>query len=419
MNIANIPTNKIIIDSRTQPRAIIDEYVVNEYRLDMNGGDDFPPLMVFGENGSYYLADGWHRLLAAKQLNRESISCAIKPGGLREAILYSVAANADHGKRRTNGDKRRSVKKLLSDPEWAQWSDREIARRCHVSQPFVSKLRPTLSDNGYQIERKAKRSDTVYTMDTSNIGKSHSIVECEKCHKPYDSLSSNQCPYCTYTLDQRIEYLNSQNEKSQEPKYNPLNYQLITCPVDELSAHIEPDSVDAIITDPPYPKEYIYTYEQLAETASVVLKPGGVLVAMAGHPYIDTLIELMKQHLKFHWLGCYYMPTGHHASLPYYSVSVYWKPLLIFSKGDWPKTLTFRDVYINDAADKQYHEWGQGVSGFRSLVNGFTKPNDTVLDPFVGGGTTAIAALEAGRYFIGSDISDEEVGKTHARLRRG
>ena len=398
MEIETVDIDKIVTDKRTQPRAVIDEYVVNEYRLDMAGGDDFPPLMVFGENGSYYLADGWHRLLAAKQLSRDKIECAVKPGGLREAILYSVAANADHGKRRTNGDKTRAVKKLLLDPEWSQWSDREIARRCRVDHGMVGKLRPSLVENASERKYTTKHGTTA-VMKTENIGKPQ-----EPEHEP---PTENH-----YTLSMP-------EVMPAEPKYNPLNYQLITCPVDELSAHIEPDSVDAIITDPPYPKEYIYTYEQLAEAASIVLKPSGVLVAMAGHPYIDTLIELMKQHLNYHWLGCYYMPSGHHASLPYYSVSVYWKPLLIFSKGDWPKTLTFRDVYINDDADKQYHEWGQGVSGFKALVNGFTKPNQTVLDPFVGGGTTAIAALEAGRYFIGSDISNDEVEKTRARLRRG
>ena len=39
----------------------------------------------------------------------------------------------------------------------------------------------------------------------------------------------------------------------------------------------------------------------------------------------------------------------------------------------------------------------------------FTKPDDVVLDPFVGSGTTAIAAIRAGRRYIGIDISDDYV----------
>ncbi len=39
----------------------------------------------------------------------------------------------------------------------------------------------------------------------------------------------------------------------------------------------------------------------------------------------------------------------------------------------------------------------------------FTKPGDVVLDPFVGSGTTAIAAKRAGRHYIGLEISPEYV----------
>lgn len=62
---------------------------------------------------------------------------------MRDAILFSVGVNSSHGLRRTNADKRRSVMRLLDDAEWSTWSDREIARRCGVSQPFVGNLRPS------------------------------------------------------------------------------------------------------------------------------------------------------------------------------------------------------------------------------------------------------------------------------------
>jgi len=387
MELIKLDIGSITQDPRTQPRAIIDEYIVNEYRLDMMAGDQFPPLVVFSENGKHYLADGWHRLAAAKQIGATDIDCAVKAGTIRDAILYSCSVNAGHGKRRTNGDKERAVKKLLNDPEWVQWNDHEIARRCNVTHPFVGKLRSSLVTVTSEKKYITKHG-TVATMKTGKIGK----------------------PKTETVLLLPLEPVPA------KPKYDPLNYRVFTSPVNSLTDHLQPATIDAIITDPPYPKEYIYTFEQLAEQAKTLLKPGGVLVAMAGHLHINTLIDLMTPHLKFHWLGCYYMPTGSHASLPTYSVSVYWKPLLIFSNGKWPKTCTFRDVIINDEADKKYHEWGQGISGFRRIVEAFTMPNDTVLDPFVGGGTTAIAALDAGRYFIGSDISQEEVSLTLARL---
>lgn len=42
----------------------------------------------------------------------------------------------------------------------------------------------------------------------------------------------------------------------------------------------------------------------------------------------------------------------------------------------------------------------------RTVINSFSKPDDWILDPFVGGGTSAVEALVAKRNFIGTDIND-------------
>lgn len=47
----------------------------------------------------------------------------------------------------------------------------------------------------------------------------------------------------------------------------------------------------------------------------------------------------------------------------------------------------------------------------------FTKSNDIVLDPFMGSGTTALAAIQLGRSFVGIDMSEEYVEV--ARQRTG
>jgi hypothetical protein len=68
--------------------------------------------------------------------------CEIRQGSLRDAILFACGANAVHGLRRTNKDKRRAVRTLLKDPEWSQWTDVEIARRCAVDPKTVAAHRP-------------------------------------------------------------------------------------------------------------------------------------------------------------------------------------------------------------------------------------------------------------------------------------
>jgi hypothetical protein len=47
----------------------------------------------------------------------------------------------------------------------------------------------------------------------------------------------------------------------------------------------------------------------------------------------------------------------------------------------------------------------------------FSFPGDLVADPFVGSGTTAVAALTRGRRFVGSDLDPESVALTRARTR--
>jgi len=69
----------------------------------------------------------------------------VKQGTERDAILYSVGANATHGMRRTNADKRRAVMRLLEDEEWGKWSDGEIARRCGVTRQTVTNHRASLA----------------------------------------------------------------------------------------------------------------------------------------------------------------------------------------------------------------------------------------------------------------------------------
>jgi len=59
-------------------------------------------------------------------------------------MLLSIEANVRHGLRLGNEDKRKAVARLLADAEWRKWSDREIARRCHVGHPLVAQLRGKL-----------------------------------------------------------------------------------------------------------------------------------------------------------------------------------------------------------------------------------------------------------------------------------
>ena len=157
----NLSLEKIKIDGGTQSRAKIDQDVVAEYADNMRDGAKFPAVIVFHDGAEYFLADGFHRYFAAKKAGSPGIKCDVREGTLRDAILYSFGANADHGLRRTPADKRKAVIAMLSDIEWQDWSDREIARQCCVSHPFVAAIRKELGAE--KTETKFKQGGKVTT----------------------------------------------------------------------------------------------------------------------------------------------------------------------------------------------------------------------------------------------------------------
>lgn len=176
-----VPLASIVNDGGTQMRAALSADTITDYEAVLAEADawPFPPVVVFYDGAKYWLADGFHRLNAAHRSGKfTEIPADVRAGTQRDAILHAAGANAAHGLRRTNADKRRSVEVLLRDEEWSKWSKREIARRCGVSDVFVADvlkdIQKELSANGLRIDdspqRTVQRNGTTYQQNTANIG---------------------------------------------------------------------------------------------------------------------------------------------------------------------------------------------------------------------------------------------------------
>jgi len=186
----------------------------------------------------------------------------------------------------------------------------------------------------------------------------------------------------------------------------------------DVAQKLEPESIAAIITDPPYPREYLHLYGLLAEQAARLLKPGGCLLAMAGQSYLPEILNLMTPHLNYHWTISYDTPGGQSPQIWPRKVNAFWKPILWFVKGeyagDWHGDKIKSNVNDND---KRFHGWGQSESGIGKLVYEFA-PDGTMLDPFVGGGTMAAICYRLRKPFVGIDIDPEAIETTQARVLR-
>ena len=75
----------------------------------------------------------------------------------------------------------------------------------------------------------------------------------------------------------------------------------------DLSRKINDESIDIIITDPPYPYEFINLWSDLAEIASRILKPSGFVIAYTGKLYLLEVMNRLGEHLEYYWMMSYKM----------------------------------------------------------------------------------------------------------------
>ena len=195
------------------------------------------------------------------------------------------------------------------------------------------------------------------------------------------------------------------------------DYELYLSDISKGTKEIKDASVDVIITDPPYPEDFLPVFSDLSKVAARVLRPGGACLVMSGQSFLPDVIGRLSEHLNYHWMLGYLTPGGQSVQLWDRHVNTFWKPVLWFVKGEYDGRWT-GDVFKSDINDndKRFHEWGQSESGMARLVEAFSQETETVLDPFLGGGATALAALTRNRRFIGADISQEAIDTTLRRL---
>lgn len=181
---------------------------------------------------------------------------------------------------------------------------------------------------------------------------------------------------------------------------------------------IAAESVDWIVTDPPYEKEAIGLYAGLRDFALKVLRPGGGLLVMTGQSYLPEVFScLLGCGLTYQWTLAYLTPGGQSSQLWRQKINTFWKPVLWYAKGKhaggWAGDVVKSAVNDND---KRYHQWGQSESGLGDLLNRFTKKGDLICDPFMGGGTTGLAALKGGRRFFGIELNQRSFRVAKRRL---
>lgn len=146
MQLQEIPLAQINVYGGTQARLKTNDDAIESYADEMTQGALFPPIQVYFDGTTYWLADGFHRYLAAKRIERPAITAEVQPGGRADALRHALGANATNGVYRNNADKRNAVEIALE--EWPDRANPYLAEICKVSTDLVRRTRAALTQAG-------------------------------------------------------------------------------------------------------------------------------------------------------------------------------------------------------------------------------------------------------------------------------
>ncbi len=193
---------------------------------------------------------------------------------------------------------------------------------------------------------------------------------------------------------------------------------LYHCPLQKLEevGSVLPDSVHLLATDVPYGGDFLPDLEDLAKLAARILVPGGLFVTYYGHRFLFDAGDILRKHLTYCWVGDSTWAKSGNINYQL-NVTSKWKPVLIFSKGEPRRRRRWCDVFTCNHQEKDRHEWQQPLEEVELMVRYFSKPGELVCDPCGGSFTTALAARNLGRRFVGCDIEQSCVVGGQARLK--
>ena len=242
-----------------------------------------------------------------------------------------------------------------------------------------------------------------------------------------------------------------------QPYYQDAHVTIYNADWRELKSHLEQNPVDAIITDPPYGLEEFAKgrdhgrsrlgranfvddgWDKETETSEAVysmlnaapkmLKKGGNLFSFGAFEQLGKMVEQAPKPLYYKTYGVW------HKKNP---IPINMKIRFVGSLESWvhwvngQRTGTFNaegkpvhnfiETGLTPKSEKKHgkHSTQKPLSVMGWATNLLTNPEDLILDPFMGSGSTLIAAKMSGRKAIGIELEEEycEIAAKRAQERR-
>lgn len=178
--------------------------------------------------------------------------------------------------------------------------------------------------------------------------------------------------------------------------------------------------VDAVVTDPPYgidggvggdsreyeKAKYSGVFKDSPKYIDDVCVPViSWCVANSGAAAVTPGIRCLGLYPQWRDIGAFWTPAS--CTHGPWGMTTF-QPILFYGL-DWRagKGAMPSGRQVTEAAEKNGHPCPKPIRAWRWLVDKTAKPESTVLDPFMGSGTTGVACVQLGRKFIGIEIDPD------------
>ncbi len=180
----------------------------------------------------------------------------------------------------------------------------------------------------------------------------------------------------------------------------------------KIMGALEADSIDTIITDPVWPDTTAKIigaarpYELFCEAAACFQRLAPRLIIHLGVDSDPRFLTAIPSSYKF-FRACWLEYVS-----PHYKGRILYGSDMAYVFGPPPKSRKGNHVLSGKVLKRIFephnvHPCPRSLHHVKWLVEKFAEPSGSVLDPFMGSGTTVVAAINQGRKAVGIEISRE------------
>jgi DNA modification methylase len=211
----------------------------------------------------------------------------------------------------------------------------------------------------------------------------------------------------------------------QKPYYEEASGVLYCANCLDILPQIPDKAVDLVLTDPPYGKKWARGLNAIGNSNQHSRKLSEVKWDIKPlQECFDNIIRTSQQWII--WGGNYftnYLPTTNcvlawdkdsNPNMPFADFEIAWTSFNSVSRMFRLRNRGF----VSDSKDGRFHPTQKPSELIDWVLRKYSKNTDTIFDPFLGSGTTAVAAKQLGRKWVGIEISQKYCDIAIQRLQQ-